>query len=90
MADVRSVVVTHIHPDHYGLAGRVREASGAWIGLHPADAALLEGRYVSTDRTIAYMKDLLEVSGAPADAISDLANASMQIRAPHFSQSSGC
>jgi glyoxylase-like metal-dependent hydrolase (beta-lactamase superfamily II) len=80
VADVRSVVVTHIHPDHYGLAGRVREASGAWIGLHPADAALLEGRYVSTDRTIAYMKDLLEVSGAPADAISDLANASMQIR----------
>ena len=28
-------MVTHIHPDHYGLAGRVREESGAWIGLHP-------------------------------------------------------
>ena len=41
IGDVRAVVVTHIHPDHYGLAGRVREASGAWIGLHPADAALL-------------------------------------------------
>src|SRR5436309_8801787 len=25
MADVRGVLVTHIHPDHYGLAGRVRE-----------------------------------------------------------------
>ena|GEM_PF-3010110 len=37
IGDVRGVMVTHIHPDHYGLAGRVREASGAWIGLHPAD-----------------------------------------------------
>jgi glyoxylase-like metal-dependent hydrolase (beta-lactamase superfamily II) len=39
-ADVRAILVTHIHPDHYGLAGRLREASGAWIALHPADAAL--------------------------------------------------
>ena len=38
MSDVRGVMVTHIHPDHYGLAGRIREASGAWISLHPADA----------------------------------------------------
>ena len=38
-------MVTHIHPDHYGLAGRIREASGAWISLHPADAALIHDRY---------------------------------------------
>ncbi|MGW1029054.1 MBL fold metallo-hydrolase [Streptomyces sp. NPDC002577] len=41
MQDVQGVLVTHIHPDHYGLAGRVREASGAWISLHPADAAVI-------------------------------------------------
>lgn len=41
VADTRAVLVTHIHPDHFGLAGRVREASGAWVGLHPADAAVL-------------------------------------------------
>ena len=29
MGDVQGVMVTHIHPDHYGLAGRIREASGA-------------------------------------------------------------
>ena len=31
-SDVRAVLVTHIHPDHYGLAGRVREASGRGSG----------------------------------------------------------
>lgn len=41
VADVRGVVVTHHHPDHAGLAGRVREASGAWIAMHHADAAVV-------------------------------------------------
>src|SRR6202046_3356526 len=44
ITDVRSVLVTHIHPDHYGLAGRVREESGAWVGLHPDDTQRLGAR----------------------------------------------
>ncbi len=80
ISDVRAVVVTHIHPDHYGLAGRVREASGAWIGLHPADAALVQTRYVDVDGLVASMRDLLSLSGVPADMLPDLAEASMQIR----------
>ncbi|NUR86922.1 MAG: MBL fold metallo-hydrolase [Nonomuraea sp.] len=41
VASVSGVVVTHFHPDHAGLAGQVREASGAWIAMHEADAALV-------------------------------------------------
>jgi len=37
--DVRGVLVTHLHFDHLGLASRVRESSGAWIAMHPADAS---------------------------------------------------
>ena len=80
MADVRAVVVTHIHPDHYGLAGRVRSATGAWVGLHPADADLLESRYEYTDDLIQRMGGLLAASGVPEDKRPDLANASMEIR----------
>jgi glyoxylase-like metal-dependent hydrolase (beta-lactamase superfamily II) len=43
VADVRGVLVTHAHPDHLGLARRIRDASGAWIALHPADAAAPPG-----------------------------------------------
>jgi len=80
LSDVRAVVVTHIHPDHYGLAGRVRERSGAWVGLHPADAALLRGRYVDTDELVGRMQQLLALSGVPDDKQPDLAHASMEIR----------
>ncbi|MEV0621248.1 MBL fold metallo-hydrolase [Nonomuraea sp. NPDC050404] len=38
---VSGVVVTHFHPDHAGLAGRVREVSGGWIAMHQDDAALV-------------------------------------------------
>ncbi len=41
VADVRGVLVSHMHFDHAGLAGRLREASGAWVAMHPADRALL-------------------------------------------------
>jgi glyoxylase-like metal-dependent hydrolase (beta-lactamase superfamily II) len=41
LTDVRGVLVSHMHLDHSGLAGRVREASGAWIAMHPADTAII-------------------------------------------------
>jgi glyoxylase-like metal-dependent hydrolase (beta-lactamase superfamily II) len=41
VADVRGVLVSHMHFDHSGLAGRLREASGAWVAMHPADRELL-------------------------------------------------
>ena len=80
ITDVRAVMVTHIHPDHYGLAGRVREASGSWIGLHPADARMLEARYGDTDELVASMSRFLSHSGVPDDKLPDLAAASMAVK----------
>ena len=80
VADVRAVMVTHIHPDHYGLAGRVREASGAWIGLHPADAIMLESRYGNSDELLASMFGFLTDSGVPEEKLPDLALASMAVK----------
>ncbi|MDI6097355.1 MBL fold metallo-hydrolase [Actinoplanes sp. NEAU-A12] len=36
-ADVTGVVLTHVHPDHHGLTARLRDASGAWVAMHPAE-----------------------------------------------------
>jgi glyoxylase-like metal-dependent hydrolase (beta-lactamase superfamily II) len=80
IGDVQGVLVTHIHPDHYGLAGRIREASGAWVGLHPADAALIEDRYEEPEDLIEKIGAMLRRDGAPADEIAVLQNASMPAR----------
>lgn len=79
IADVQGVLVTHIHPDHYGLAGRVRETSGAWIALHPADAALIQDRYLDTADLLERMGALLRRVGAPEPELASLQNASMPV-----------
>ena len=79
--DVRAILVTHIHPDHYGLAGRLREASGAWIALHPADAALIPARYgFGIDALLASMSALLVDAGVPEEMRDELTGASMGLR----------
>jgi len=79
--EVQGVLVTHIHPDHYGLAGRVREASGAWVALHPADAALITDRYEEPSDLLGRVGTLLRRMGAPAEELASLQNASMPVRA---------
>jgi hydroxyacylglutathione hydrolase len=37
-APVRFILLTHGHPDHIGALGAVRQATGAPVGIHPADA----------------------------------------------------
>jgi glyoxylase-like metal-dependent hydrolase (beta-lactamase superfamily II) len=80
MADVRGVMVTHIHPDHYGLAGRVREASGAWISLHPADARLIQDRYIEPTELLARVGAMLRRMGAPEPDVGALTSSAMPVR----------
>ena len=72
IGDVQGVMVTHIHPDHYGLAGRIREASGAWISLHPADAELIHDRYDEPDDLLDRVAAALRRMGAPAEELEPL------------------
>lgn len=65
---VRGVVVTHFHPDHAGLAGQVRETSGAWIAMHEADAALVRLIHSFSDGR-EFQRDMLRRAGAKNDDI---------------------
>jgi glyoxylase-like metal-dependent hydrolase (beta-lactamase superfamily II) len=71
MAAVTAILVTHVHPDHHGQSGLVREESGAWIAMHPREDAFLE---VRGDR--GTMRDGMELylhwCGAPASHLTEL------------------
>jgi glyoxylase-like metal-dependent hydrolase (beta-lactamase superfamily II) len=71
VGDVYGVVVTHFHPDHAGLAGRVREASGAWIAMHADDAAIIRMFHEmhGRDRDRSWEKDALRRAGASEDEL---------------------
>jgi glyoxylase-like metal-dependent hydrolase (beta-lactamase superfamily II) len=78
--DVRGIVVTHIHPDHYGLAGHIRDLSGAWVAMHAAEAALIRDRYVDVDDLLEATRQWLVDMAAPADDVANLRDASMDLR----------
>jgi len=68
IADVRTVLLTHAHTDHHGLTARVRAASGAAVGMHPAEAALLTVRDNGPDLAKVNLT-WLDRRGAPLDQI---------------------
>ncbi|MFF4847520.1 MBL fold metallo-hydrolase [Streptomyces sp. NPDC001194] len=83
IADVHGVVITHHHPDHHGLSGRVREASGAWIAMHAADTeVVVRTRSAEPGTWFDYMSGKLAAAGAPEEHIAPLraARASGRIR----------
>ncbi|WP_328678404.1 MBL fold metallo-hydrolase [Streptomyces sp. NBC_00322] len=76
VGDVHGVVITHHHPDHHGLSGQVREASGAWIAMHAADSAVVRRtREAEPGLWLDYLADKLTRAGAPDEHTAPLREA---------------
>jgi glyoxylase-like metal-dependent hydrolase (beta-lactamase superfamily II) len=74
ITDLKYMLVTHAHSDHLGLAARVREASGALVGMHPAEKATLrrsEPREPQLGRV--HLSGWLRSRGAPEDQVDHVA-----------------
>lgn len=79
MPDVRQLVVTHIHPDHYGLAGRLREISNANLSFHRLERLYIESRYVDADELLGEMREWLRLNGTPPSELDLLNRGSMSM-----------
>jgi glyoxylase-like metal-dependent hydrolase (beta-lactamase superfamily II) len=71
-ADITGIVVTHVHPDHHGLSGRLRDVSGAWIAMHPAERDSLPARLWDDVRSPAEDQRWLRACGVPDDIAAEL------------------
>ncbi|WP_328889250.1 MBL fold metallo-hydrolase [Streptomyces sp. NBC_00316] len=73
LTGIHGVVVTHHHPDHHGLSGQVREASGAWIAMHAADTAIVRRtREAEPGTWLTYLATKLTAVGAPEEHLAPL------------------
>jgi glyoxylase-like metal-dependent hydrolase (beta-lactamase superfamily II) len=73
LQDVSRVIVTHAHIDHYGLAGRVMELTGADLSMHAMTDLDCE-KYRHPDTARARRKDTYADHGIPEDERGDLAD----------------
>ncbi len=77
LRDIKKVVVTHIHPDHYGLSAKIKQICGAEVAIHRIDAGLIFSRYKDFDDLLQQMGELLRQNGVPEDELSQLREASL-------------
>ncbi|MER7000472.1 MBL fold metallo-hydrolase [Streptomyces sp. NPDC000410] len=73
VGEIHGIVITHHHPDHHGLSGQVREASGAWIAMHAADSEVVRRTREALPGTwLGYLTDKLAAAGAPEEHLAPL------------------
>ncbi len=79
-ADISLILITHFHPDHYGLAGRLVQASGARVALHRIEKDFIDSRYMNMDGLLDQTADILRANGVPEKDLPRLQKASLGVR----------
>ena len=72
---LRRLMVTHIHPDHYGAAGTLAGGDGlADLYIHRLEVPLVHPRYVELEHLVEEVRHYLLVNGAPLNEAEVLSN----------------
>ncbi|MFC1822985.1 MBL fold metallo-hydrolase [Thermodesulfobacteriota bacterium] len=78
LTDIATIFVTHVHPDHFGLAGRIRQISpNTKFITHRIEADLIEPRYIKFSELQKQMGVMLKRHGVPASQLAELGSSSM-------------
>jgi len=75
--DIYQIIITHIHPDHYGLVGKLKQLTHAEVLMHYIEKDLIETRYINMDILLQQMEQLLHSNGVPPKELSELKAASL-------------
>ncbi len=78
--NVGQIFITHVHADHYGLAGKIKQLSNAEIAIHQDEAALIESRYIHYDLLMQQMVQMLEKNGVPSSHTPEMSKVATPIR----------
>ncbi|HEV2014085.1 MAG TPA: MBL fold metallo-hydrolase [Candidatus Dormibacteraeota bacterium] len=77
---INRILITHIHPDHFGLAGELRDRSRAELVIHRLEVALMEPRYARAEDLVHDVAKWLSMNGVPPAEAEFLKSASMAAR----------
>jgi len=70
LSNIDRILLTHAHPDHYSLAGRIMaQAPKAVLSTHPLEGVLIKTRYLNHSEFHAGMDALLRQHGVPEPEI---------------------
>ncbi len=77
---INRILITHIHPDHFGLAAELRDGSGAELVIHRLEVSLMEPRYARAEDLVHDVAAWLSKNGVPPAEAEFVKSASMAAR----------
>ncbi len=77
--DLTHLLLTHVHPDHMGAAGRLKASSGAPVFIHRLEEPFIASRYRAVAPLLVEVEQWLRHHGAPAAAAETLSKVSLQM-----------
>jgi glyoxylase-like metal-dependent hydrolase (beta-lactamase superfamily II) len=80
LKDITRIVITHVHADHYGMAGKIKQLTNCSVAASEIEAGLLDARYVHMDDLLGQMKQYMVSHGVPPEAVEPLSQASLPMR----------
>lgn len=64
--EINRLVITHVHPDHFGMSGRLKRLSSCEVVIHEKDAEVIKDRYLAPRGLTEAMSRFMAVNGVPA------------------------
>ena len=77
LQDIKRVVITHIHPDHFGLASKIKQLCGAKVAMYKIEAGFITSRYKDFEVLLKEMEEELRQNGVPQTELPQLKDASL-------------
>ncbi len=77
---LRRLIITHIHPDHFGAAGILKQETGAQVYMHRLEVPMVHPRYLELEQLVAEVGTHLRANGVPEPVADLLQNASRSLR----------
>jgi glyoxylase-like metal-dependent hydrolase (beta-lactamase superfamily II) len=78
--DIKRIIVTHVHPDHYGMAGRIKKLSGAQLLMHDIEKGFISSRYIDMDDLLQKTDTMLRANGVPDSLTGNMRDASINLK----------
>lgn len=77
---IRQIVLTHMHPDHFGLAGYFQAITGAPVYLSPREAELVREVWVENSWQLDAVAEYWRMGGIPHEVRSVIAQQTERLR----------
>jgi len=78
--DINWIVVTHVHPDHFGLASKLKDLCQARVAVHVVEGELVESRYGDPHGLLRDVEEVLGRNGVPQPELATLRDVSLWMR----------